>query len=509
MTHATSSGTSSYRDRSVQKGLPSSAFRPLGNTGLFTSVVGFGSYRIEAGVDSHLASLEAALLGGCNLVDTSTNYGDGDSEVAVGRVLSKLFSHGSLTREEVIVVSKAGYLQGENLRQARLRERDGNPIQEVVKFTDSCWHSIHPDFLSEQLTKSLERLGLERLDFLLLHNPEYYLSDTSIRKPRMKIEEVRQVFYDRIDRAFARLEEERKKGRILGYGVSSNQFGSPVTSSEATAVSTMWELAKKHGDGFHLVQLPFNAFESGPFLEKNNGEGGTETALGFAQRVNLGVLANRPLNAFHGNQLVRLADFPANPRLPQFRDQAGRVSELELLYMGEVAPLVDEFAPAARAAEGYFKWADVLSSPETLSLPLDRWEHAEMYSILPQLQHSLGELDRRAAGTAADEMWKNWRQRYVPELLKLLEVIRAQARAQAQKTSDKIAETWARHLPPEIDRESLSRKALALVAHTPGITVVLNGMRSPAYVEDSLGILRFPSFQPSGALFESTRRLKL
>jgi aryl-alcohol dehydrogenase-like predicted oxidoreductase len=47
-----------------------------------------------------------ALLGGVNLIDTSTNYADGSSETYIGNVLAR---H---RREELIVISKVGHVQG-------------------------------------------------------------------------------------------------------------------------------------------------------------------------------------------------------------------------------------------------------------------------------------------------------------------------------------------------------------------------------------------------------------
>ena len=48
-------------------------------------------------------------------------------------------------------------------------------------------------------------------------------------------------------------------------------------------------------------------------------------------------------------------------------------------------------------------------------------------------------------------------------------------------------------LPPACRTESLSRKALAVLTNTIGVTCVLNGMRHTNYVNDSLGALRSPA----------------
>ena len=51
----------------------------------------------------------------------------------------------------------------------------GSELSELVRHSQGLWHSMHPDFLRDQLTDSLERLQLETMDVYLLHNPEYYI----------------------------------------------------------------------------------------------------------------------------------------------------------------------------------------------------------------------------------------------------------------------------------------------------------------------------------------------
>src|SRR5437016_9484790 len=89
------------------------SYRALGRTGLTTSGAGFGSYRIHHGVQAHRTALAKALRMGINLIDTSSNYAGGQSERLIGEVLSGLIGQGHLKREEIIVVSKGGYIQGE------------------------------------------------------------------------------------------------------------------------------------------------------------------------------------------------------------------------------------------------------------------------------------------------------------------------------------------------------------------------------------------------------------
>src|SRR4051794_751667 len=86
-------------------------YRALGRTGLTVSSLGFGGYRIGRSDPGHRAALRAALAGGVNLIDTSSNYMLGDSERLIGEVLAE----GAIPRDALVVVTKIGYLQGPNL----------------------------------------------------------------------------------------------------------------------------------------------------------------------------------------------------------------------------------------------------------------------------------------------------------------------------------------------------------------------------------------------------------
>ena len=99
--------------------LPRAAFGPLGRVHPRVSRAGFGCYRVDDRSETHRRALAAALDAGVNLIDTSTNYADGHSETLVGEVLADAFARGAVRREDVVVVTKIGYLQGSNLDEAR------------------------------------------------------------------------------------------------------------------------------------------------------------------------------------------------------------------------------------------------------------------------------------------------------------------------------------------------------------------------------------------------------
>jgi aryl-alcohol dehydrogenase-like predicted oxidoreductase len=250
--------------------------------------VGFGSYRISVRSKEHREALTHALALGCPLIDTSANYTDGDSEKLIGEVLkmNPEFSP--------IIVTKAGYIQGKNLEVANQFPED------LVDLGESLKHSIHPDFLKDQLDKSLVRLQKASIDTFLLHNPEYYFQTEGATQDE---------YYRRIEKAFTYLEEEVKNGRIKNYGISSNNFILPLADPAVTNLSRVLEAAKKVSDKHHFttIQFPFNLIEIGA-LEKF-GDYGDESLLELAKLNNLVTMSNRPLNAFTNEQLVRLATY--------------------------------------------------------------------------------------------------------------------------------------------------------------------------------------------------------
>ena len=140
--HATSQATQAFADRlnAQNPSFEANAYRRLAGTDLITSKIGYGTYRVHEQNEAQAETLESAIEAGCNLIDTSSNYTDGGSETLIGNVLRKMISADEIKREEIIVVSKVGYMQGQNLEQAQQREASGNPWADVVKYMEGCWH---------------------------------------------------------------------------------------------------------------------------------------------------------------------------------------------------------------------------------------------------------------------------------------------------------------------------------------------------------------------------------
>jgi uncharacterized protein YyaL (SSP411 family)/aryl-alcohol dehydrogenase-like predicted oxidoreductase len=507
---ATPEGTAARARLFVEKGSAHGYCR-LSDTHLTVSRIGFGCYRVDDETPEHREALVKALLLGCTLIDTSTNYTDGGSERLVGSVLAELAKDDRVPRESIVVVSKIGYVQGENLALAHEREAAGKPFPEMVEYMEGCWHCVHPEFLRDQLARSLDRLQLERLDACLLHNPEYFLSDAKRRRSG-RLEVVRAEFYRRLREAFAFLEAQVAAGRIGWYGVSSNTAVLPADDPEATSLTRMLEAAETAGGSghhFRILQVPMNLFESGAILTPNTGPQGMQTVLALAAEKGIGVLVNRPLNAFAGEKMLRLADFPIEENAEDATPEAvlGRVAALEAEFRAQIASSLQAPQGATPPAD-WFRWADQLRGLPGRLQGLDHWRQIEEQMIAPMVGQIVQMLNQQLAGSLG-QAWQSWRDRYLPELESLLQVFRIQAARQSQAASEAVASAVNLHLPLARQGESLSRKALWVSASTPGVSCVLLGMRHRDYVEDGMGILGWPPLPDVRPIYEAVRRLRI
>ena len=512
---ATVQGTAAYAARKIHDstgaGSPAQGFGPFAATGLTTSRLGFGTYRVGQREAEHREALIKAIRSGCNLIDTSTNYMDGESEQLVGAVLQQLMCAGEVAREEVIVVSKIGYVQGQNLVQAKARDKAGKSYPDMVKYGEDLWHCIHPEFLADQLTLSLDRLGLATLDVCLLHNPEYFLSHATRlgASEQRDVPTLRKEFYSRLQLAFEYCERQVEAGRLRGYGVSSNTSTASPDEPGATSLSRMIAAAKTAAQHvglsshhFRVVQCPMNLYESGAALIRNTGPDDSRTLLEEAVREGVAVLVNRPLNAMPAQRggVVRLADVPVPAPEADFDVQRQKVAVLEEEYRTALAPAVAH-SGQGMLPDDFFRWADELNRIRAQVQGLEHWEQIETQMIAPHVNQVLRALSDAFKGAVA-EQWEAWRDRYVPELLALLRTLHREAAERSRLRAEDLHRTINPLLPEHRQAATLSQKALWILASTPGVTSVLNGMRSPAYVEDALQILRWEPLPAPRRVYE-------
>jgi aryl-alcohol dehydrogenase-like predicted oxidoreductase len=146
--------------------------------GVSVSVLGVGCGRV-ASISNPVpireieATLESAVEAGINLFDTADIYGQGDSERTLSRLLRR-------HRDRMFVVTKVG---GRHSRYAgligltkpllRVLVRSRPKVRSAVVKARTA--TVSYDFRSQDLRLAVEgsrrRLGLSKLDGLLLHNP--------------------------------------------------------------------------------------------------------------------------------------------------------------------------------------------------------------------------------------------------------------------------------------------------------------------------------------------------
>src|SRR5882757_5626625 len=157
--------------------------RNFGRTGMQLSVLGFGcgavgGFMVRGDPSEQERTIARAIAAGVNYFDTAVQYGNGESENNLGRVLQKL------KPDNVAVGTKVRLPPGEFGRVA--------------------------DAVTRSLEGSLQRLGLDRVDIFHLHNPITEAGgDTALS--------VRQVLDDVVP-AFERL---RQQGKIRFLGLTA------------------------------------------------------------------------------------------------------------------------------------------------------------------------------------------------------------------------------------------------------------------------------------------------
>ena len=156
--------------------------RKLGNTDLLVSEIGFGTWTIATNwwgqADDPSDMLKTAFDCGINFYDTAPAYGDnGLGETIMADFIKE-------HKDEIIVTTKCGY----DIHAERPKEHSERP------------HNWSRDSIISQTEDSLERLGLETIDLMQLHN---------IRLDAVENDEL-----------FETLDDLVEQGKIRYYGVS-------------------------------------------------------------------------------------------------------------------------------------------------------------------------------------------------------------------------------------------------------------------------------------------------
>jgi len=288
---ATPEGTARYAAGKLGRGLSPSM---LGETGLSISPLGFGCHRLEAQGNQEDA-LRLALQTGCNLIDVAPNYTDGTAERVVGSVLQELIGAKTLRRDEVVIATKVGNVLGHQMEHA-------SGVPKMTAINDSLCHCISPAWIEQELGRSLDRLQLTCVDFLLLHCPEYEAKADGVNMAEV---------YERLGEAFRHLETEVERGRIAFYGLSAAFYPLRATDPQHLDFDAVCaQLPPQHH--CRVLQFPLNFAEAPSYWVGHAPRGPDGVAIDreraldaptifeAAKQHGMGVLINRPLDGIYG-----------------------------------------------------------------------------------------------------------------------------------------------------------------------------------------------------------------
>jgi len=288
---ATEEGTARYRERFAEKLAPEH-FRRLQN--LWVSSIGLGTYlgNHDERTDAlyRQAILRAVTLG-CNFIDTAINYRFQRSERNLGEALQSLFKDGKVSRDEIVIATKGGFIPFDSAPPANpnayLMETFVKPgiITSRSEIAAGC-HCMSPKYLQNQIDTSLRNLQLECVDIYYLHNPETQLEEVS-----------RDEFLRRLGAAFETLEENVARGKIKMYGTATwNGYRVRPSAIEYLSLQEIVNVAKSvAGDQHHfrVVQLPHNLGMAEAFTYANQKvDGESLSLLEAAERLGISVVAS-------------------------------------------------------------------------------------------------------------------------------------------------------------------------------------------------------------------------
>jgi aryl-alcohol dehydrogenase-like predicted oxidoreductase len=337
----TPSGTKRYLDYAIQKGKPSSHFRNF--DGLYLSSIGMGTYlgqpSVEDDNDIENAVYDSIKSGAINVIDTAINYRAMKSEKSIGQALLRLIDDGVISRDEVFICTKNGYItnDGDYPRVDVMEYMQKMFISTgVIKPDDisSGYNVLNPNYIARCIDKSLANMHLNCIDLVYIHNAfESWYEDIS-----------REEFMQMLSKVFEIYEEYRSRNKIKYYGMATwTCFRVHPNNREYLSLEETVKVAEKVGGkqhGFRFIQLPYNLMYSEAILMKNQDVGSIKnlTILEAAERLNIGVFTSIPL--FQSRLL--------NAKIPDYAGLTGQVEKIIQVIRSTpsvISPLIGQKKP--------------------------------------------------------------------------------------------------------------------------------------------------------------------
>lgn len=302
--YAIDSGTKRFMENAIQRGKPSNHFRLF--EGLHLSSIGLGTYLGDLSVEDDKAMenavYESIKSGAVNVVDTAINYRAMKSEKSIGRALLRLRDDGIISRDDVFICTKNGYITNDgdypsiDLMEYMQRMFISTGI---IKSDDisSGYNVLNPNYIERCIDKSLTNMHLSTVDLVYIHNAfESWHEDIN-----------REEFMQMLSRVFEVYERYRSNNKMRYYGMATwTCFRVPPDNKEYLSLEEVVNLAEKVGGkrhGFRFIQLPYNLAYSEALLLKGQNVGTEKnlTILEAAERLNIKVFTSIPL--FQGRLL--------------------------------------------------------------------------------------------------------------------------------------------------------------------------------------------------------------
>jgi aryl-alcohol dehydrogenase-like predicted oxidoreductase len=263
---------------------------------LHLSNVGVGTYLGDADAKTDelvTSAVKQSILSGVNIIDTAINYRSQKAERSVGKAISELIDDGKITRDQIFLSSKNGYVTNDADVELGFWEyvKEEYSQKGVIKEGDvtSGYHCMTVPYLSDQLDRSLKNLNVECIDLMYLHNGiEGQIKDVSKEK-----------FLENLKLVFELYEQKRKDGKIKFYGMATWEcFRVTSDNPQYLSLEDTVNMAKEVGGenhGFRFVQLPYNMNYDQALLAKNQLLGTEHVSLlEAAVRLGIGIFTSVP-----------------------------------------------------------------------------------------------------------------------------------------------------------------------------------------------------------------------
>ena len=307
---------------------------------LSLSNVGVGTYLGEADSKTDelvTSAVKQSILSGVNVIDTAINYRSQKAERSVGKAISELIDEGKITRDQIFLSTKNGYVTNDADVSLGFWEyvKEEYSKNGVIKEGDvtSGYHCMTIPYLSDQLERSLKNLNVGCVDLMYLHNGiEGQIKDISKEK-----------FLENLKLVFEFYEQKRKEGKIKFYGMATWEcFRVTPDNPQYLSLEETVKMAKDIGGenhGFRFIQLPYNMNYDQALLSKNQTIGEKQVSiLESAVQLGIGVFTSVPF--MQGRLLTPGV-------MPEFNELKPSLRALQFIRStpGVLAPLVGQKSP--------------------------------------------------------------------------------------------------------------------------------------------------------------------